>query len=69
MIRSACINVVSGVAQGSLLEPLLLILYTSGLFQVVWNHIVGYANGITIYPVILSSNRLLLFEVAQEVQP
>ena len=48
----ASIDVASGVPQGSVLEPLLFILYTFELFHIVGNHIVGYANDTTIYAVI-----------------
>ena len=37
---SASIDVVSGVLPGSVLGPLLFILYTSELFHIVGNHIV-----------------------------
>ena len=47
------VNVVSGVAR-SVLGPLLFILYTSKLFCKVGNHIVVYADDITIYAVIPS---------------
>ena len=45
---SASVDVVSGVTQGCVLEPLLFILYTSELFHIVRNHIVGYADDTTI---------------------
>ena len=38
---SASVDVVSGVIQGSVLEPLLFILYTFELFHIVENHMVG----------------------------
>ena len=43
--------------QGSVLRPLFFILYTSKLFRIVGNHIVGYAGDTKIYAVI---PRLLL---------
>ena len=49
----ASVNVVSKVYQGSDLEPLLLILYTSELFHIARNHIVGHR-------MILRSMQLLL---------
>ena len=49
---SASIDMVSGVLQGSVLEPLLFKLYTYELFYIVGSHIVGYADNTTIYAVI-----------------
>ena len=51
---SALVDVVLGVSQGSVLGPLLLILYTSELFQFVENYIVFYAEDTTMYAVIPS---------------
>ena len=42
----------SGVPQGSVFGPLLLILYTFELFHIIGTHIVGYADDTTIYAVI-----------------
>ena len=41
---SVSVDVVSEVLQGSVLGPLLIILYTSELFQIIENHMVGYAE-------------------------
>ena len=49
---SESVDVVSGVTQGSVLGSLLFILYTSELFHIVGNHIVGYADDTTVYSVI-----------------
>ena len=49
---SVSVDVVSGVTQGSVLEPLLLILYTFEFFRIVGKPMVGYANDTTIYAVI-----------------
>ena len=49
---SASVEVASGVLEGSVLEPLLLILCTSKLFHIVGNSVVGYSDVTTIYAVI-----------------
>ena len=49
---SASVDMVSGVPLGSVLESLLCILYTSELFHIAGNHIMGYADDTTIYAVI-----------------
>ena len=41
--RSKLVNVVSGV-QGSVLGPLLFLLYTSELFSILENKLIGYAD-------------------------
>ena len=51
---SASVDVVSGMSQYSVLEPLLFILYTFEGFHIVGNHIVGWADNMTIYAVISS---------------
>ena len=50
---NASVNVVSGVNLGSVLGPLLFILYASKLFYIVENHIVDYGDDTTIHAVIL----------------
>ena len=50
---SASINAISEVLLGSVLVRLLIIFYTSELFHVVENQIVGYADGTTIHTSIL----------------
>ena len=49
------VNVVSGVSQSSVLGPLLLILYTSLLFSILWNKLIGYADNYTLIAVVPSS--------------
>ena len=41
---SKLVNVVSGVQQGSVLGPLLLLLYTSELFSILENKLIDYAD-------------------------
>ena len=42
--QSKLINVVSGMPQGSVLGPLLFLLYTSELFSILENKLIGYAD-------------------------
>ena len=52
--RSKLVNVVSGVPQGSVLGPLLFRLYTSELFSVLENKLIGYADDFTLIAVVPS---------------
>ena len=45
--RSKLVNVVSGLPQGSVLGPLLFLLYTSLLFSILENKLIGYADDST----------------------
>ena len=49
--RSKLVNVVSGVPQGSDLSPLLFLLYTSELFSILENKLIGYAVDSTLMAV------------------
>ena len=49
--RSKLVNVVSGVPQGSVLGPLFFLLYTSELFSILENKLIGYANDSTLIDV------------------
>ena len=42
--RSNLVDVVSGVPQGGVLSPLLFLLYTSELFSILENKLIGYAD-------------------------
>ena len=44
---SKLVKVVSGVLQGSVLRPLLFLLYTSELFSILENKLFGYADDST----------------------
>ena len=46
--RIKLVNVVSGVPQGSVLSPLLLLLYTYELFSILENKLIGYADDSTL---------------------
>ena len=52
--RSKLVNVVSGVQQGSVLGPLLFLLYTSELFSILENKLIGYADDSTLIAVVPS---------------
>ena len=49
--RSKLVNVVSGVPQGSVLCPLLFLLYTSEPFSILENKLIGYADDSTLMAV------------------
>ena len=49
--RSKLVNVVSGVPQGSVLGPFLFLLYTSELFSISENKLMGYADDSTLIKV------------------
>ena len=48
------VNVVSGVPQGSALGPLLFLLYTSDIFSILENKLIGYAHDSTLIAVVPS---------------
>ena len=52
--RSKLVNVVSGMPQGSILGPLLFLLYTSELFSILENKLIGYADDSTLTAVVPS---------------
>ena len=52
--RSKLVNVVSGVPQGSVLGKLLFLLYTSELFSILENKLIGYADDSTLIIVVTS---------------
>ena len=52
--RRKLVSVVSGVPQGSLLGPLLFLLYTSEIFSILENKLIGYADYSTFMAVVPS---------------
>ena len=52
--RSKVVIVVSGVTQGSVLGPLLFLLYTSELFCILENELICYADESTLIAVVPS---------------
>ena len=52
--RSKLVNVVSAVPQGSVSGPLLFLLYTSELFSILENKLIGYADDYTLIAVVPS---------------
>ena len=61
--RSKLVNVVLGVPQGSVLGPLLFLLYTSELFSILENKLIGYADDSTLMAVAPSPGaRVILAE-------
>ena len=52
--RSKLVNVVSAVPQGSVLGPMLFLLYTSELFSILENELIGYADDSTLMAVVPS---------------
>ena len=52
--RSKLVNVVSGVPQGSVLDPLLFLLYTPELFSILENKLISYADDSTLMVVVPS---------------
>ena len=52
---SKLVHVVSGIPQGSVLGPLLFLLYTSELFSILENKLIGYADDSTLIAVVPST--------------
>ena len=52
--RIKLVNVVSGVPQGSVLDPLLFLLYTLVLFSILENKLIVYADDSTLMAVLSS---------------
>ena len=54
LVDRCLVNVVSGVPQGSVLGPLFFLLYTSELFSILENKLIGYADDSTLMAVVPS---------------
>ena len=50
--RSKLVNVVSGVPQGSVLGPVLFLMYTSEFFSILENKLIGYADDSSLMAVV-----------------
>ena len=60
---SGHVDIVSGVPQGSVLGPILFVIYTADLFEVVENRLVNYADDSTLYAIVKRpSSRLSVAE-------
>ena len=60
---SSHVDIVSGVPQGSVLGPILFVIYTADLFEVVENRLANYADDSTLYAIVKrSSSRLSVAE-------
>ena len=57
--RSKLVNVVSGMPQGSVLGPLLFLLYTSELFSILENKLIGYADDSSTWGWLLCRSQVL----------
>ena len=55
--RRTLVKVVAGVPQGSILGPLLFLLYTSEFFSILENKLIGYAEDSTLMAVVPSPRR------------
>ena len=53
---SKLVTVVSGVPHSSVLGPLLVLLYTSELFSILENKLIGYADDSTLIAVVPSAS-------------
>ena len=51
---SKLVNVVSGMLQGSVLGPLLFLLYTTNIFYILEYKLIGYADDATLVAVVPS---------------
>ena len=49
--QSKLVNIVSGMPRSSVLDPLLFLLYTSDLFSILKNKLIGYADESTLMAV------------------
>ena len=52
--RSKLVNILSGLQQGSVLGPLLFLIYTSESFSIFENKLIGYADDSTLIAVVPS---------------
>ena len=50
--QSKHVNIVSGVPRGSVLSPLLFLLYTSEFFSILENDLIGYADDSTVIAIV-----------------
>ena len=60
--RSKLVNVMSGVPQGSVLGPLLFLLYTSELFSILENKLIDYAEDSNLIAVVSFPGRVAVAE-------